>query len=59
MKKVTIKVSGGIGNIKNQELVDILNSENTFTFRNNVYIKTISICKRYVCSLNHSPLAKL
>ncbi len=59
MKMVIIKVSGGIGNKKNQELLDILNFENIITFRNNVYIKTTSICKRYVCSLNLSPLAKL
>jgi len=44
MKMVIIKVSGGIGNKKNQELLDILNSENIITFRNNVYIKTNSIC---------------
>ena len=48
-----------IGNIKNQELVEILNSENTITFRNNLDIKTNSICKKCVCSLNLSPLAKL
>ncbi len=59
MKKVTIKVHGEIGNIKNQELLDILNSDNIITYRNNVYIKTNSIRKRYVCSLNLSPLAKL
>ncbi len=59
MNMVIIKDHVGIGNIKNQELVDIFNSENTFTFRNNVYIKSNSICKRYVCSLNLSPLAKL
>ncbi len=59
MRMVIIKVLGGIGNIKNQELLDILNSENIITFRNNVYIKTNSICKRYVCSLNLSLLAKL
>ena len=59
MKKVTIKVHGEIGNIKNQELLDILNFENIITFRNNVYIKTTSICKRYVCSLKLSSLAKL
>lgn len=48
-----------IGNIKNQDLVDILNSENSITFRNNLDIKTNSICKKCVCSLNLSPLAKL
>ena len=48
-----------IGNIKNQDLVDILNSEDTITFRNNLDIKTNSICKKCVCSLNLSPLAKL
>ena len=59
MKMVIVKVLGEIGNKKNQELLDILNSEIIITFRNNVYIKTNSICKRYVCSLNHLPLAKL
>ncbi len=59
MKRVTIKVPGGIGNIKNQELVDILGSENTITFRNNLDIKTNSFCIKCVCSLNLSPLAKL
>ncbi len=59
MKKVTMKIPVGISNIKNQELVHILNYENTITFRNNVDIKTNSICKKCVCSFNLSPLAKL
>ncbi len=59
MKKIAIKVPGGIGNIKNQELVDILNSENAITFRNNLIIKINSLCKKCVCSLNLSPILKL
>ncbi len=59
MKTVAVIVPGGIGNRKNQELVDILGSKNTFTFRNNLDIKTNSIYKKCVCSLNPSPLAKL
>lgn len=48
-----------IGNIKNQNLVDILNSEDAIAFRNNLDIKANSTCKKCVCSLNLSPLAKL
>jgi len=59
MKMVIIKVSGGIGNKKNQELLDILSSENTITFRNNLILKINSLCKKCVCSLNLSPILKL
>ncbi|MCH7828175.1 MAG: radical SAM protein [Bacteroidetes bacterium] len=48
-----------IGNIKNHDLVDILNSESAITFRNNLDLKTNSVCKKCVCSLNLSPLEKL
>ena len=59
MKRVAIIVPDRIGNIKNHELVDILSSENTITFRNNLIIKINSLYKKCVCSLNLSPILKL
>ncbi|MCH7723237.1 MAG: hypothetical protein IIC76_07865 [Bacteroidetes bacterium] len=39
MNRITIIVFGGIGNIKNQELFDIISFGNIFAFRNNVDAK--------------------
>ena len=39
MKTVAVIVPGGIGNRKNQELVDIISFGNIFAFRNNVDAK--------------------
>ena len=48
-----------IGNIKNQELVDILNSETAINFRKKLDIKSNPICKKCVCNLNFSLISKV
>jgi MoaA/NifB/PqqE/SkfB family radical SAM enzyme len=48
-----------IGDIKEESLADIINSEKSISFRKNLDVKTNSICKKCVCSLNLSPFAKL
>lgn len=48
-----------IGNIKDASLSDIINSEESISFRKNLNVKTNPVCEKCVCSLNLSPLAKL
>ena len=48
-----------VGNINEEELNAIVNSEKSISFRKNLDVKTNLICRRCVCSLNLSPLAKL
>ncbi|MCW8818654.1 MAG: radical SAM protein [Ignavibacteriaceae bacterium] len=48
-----------VGNINDESLDEIVNSEKSISFRKNLDVKTNSICKKCVCSLNLSPLTKL
>jgi len=48
-----------IGDIREASLVDIINSDRSISFRKNLDVRTNEICKKCVCSLNLSPLAKL
>jgi len=48
-----------IGNIRDSTLTELINSPGSITFRNNLDTTTNPICKKCVCSLNLSPLAKL
>lgn len=48
-----------IGNIKDSSLTSIINSSDSISFRKNLDIATNAICKKCVCYLNLSPLAKL
>ncbi len=48
-----------IGDISEESLAGIINSERSISFRKNLDVKTNSICKKCVCSLNLSPLAQL
>jgi MoaA/NifB/PqqE/SkfB family radical SAM enzyme len=47
------------GNIKEASLTEILNSENSISFRKNLNVKTNPVCEKCVCSLNLSPFTKL
>ena len=48
-----------IGNIGDSTLTELINSPGSITFRKNLDTTTNPICKKCVCSLNLSPLAKL
>jgi MoaA/NifB/PqqE/SkfB family radical SAM enzyme len=48
-----------VGNINEEDLNAIVNSEKSISFRKNLDVKTNPICKKCVCSLNLSPLAKV
>lgn len=48
-----------IGNIHDDSLLNILNSDNSISFRKNLDMKTNPICKKCVCYLNLSPFAKV
>jgi MoaA/NifB/PqqE/SkfB family radical SAM enzyme len=48
-----------IGNIKETSLPEIINSEKSISFRKNLDMAENPICKKCVCYLNLSPLAKL
>lgn len=48
-----------IGNIYEESLINILNSEESILFRKKLDVKTDPICRKCVCSLNLSPFAKL
>lgn len=48
-----------IGNINNASLDEIINSESSLSFRENLNVKTNPICEKCVCSLNLSPFVKL
>ncbi len=59
MKRVAIKVPGGIGNIGDSTLTKLINSPDSISFRKNPDTTTSQIYKKCVFSLNLSPLAKL
>jgi len=48
-----------IGDIRENSLSEIINSEKSASFRKNLNVKTNSICEKCVCYLNLSPFAKL
>jgi len=48
-----------IGDIKQNSLSEIINSDKSFSFRKNLDVDTNPICKKCVCSLNLSPFARL
>lgn len=48
-----------IGDIRENSLSEIINSEKSVSFRKNLNVKTNSICEKCVCYLNLSPFAKL
>jgi MoaA/NifB/PqqE/SkfB family radical SAM enzyme len=48
-----------IGNIRDNSLTDIVNSDEAVNFRKTLDMGTNAICVKCVCSLNLSPLAKL
>jgi len=47
-----------IGDIRKDSLTEIINSENSISFRKNLNVKTNPICEKCVCYLNLSPFAK-
>ena len=47
------------GDIRENSLLDIINSEKSISFRKNLDVKTNSICEKCVCYLNLSPFAKI
>lgn len=47
------------GNIKHNSLIEILNSEESVSFRKNLDMDANPICEKCVCYLNLSPFAKL
>lgn len=48
-----------VGDIRKNSLKDIINSEESISFRKNLDMDTDPICRKCVCYLNLSPLAKL
>jgi Fe-coproporphyrin III synthase len=48
-----------IGDIREESLADIINSEKSISFRKNLDVRTNEICRKCVCSLNLSPFVKL
>ena len=48
-----------IGNIRDSSVSELVNSPESISFRKNLDTATNPICKKCVCSLNLSPLAKL
>ncbi len=48
-----------IGDIRENSLAEIINSEKSISFRKNLDVATNSICEKCVCYLNLSPFAKL
>jgi MoaA/NifB/PqqE/SkfB family radical SAM enzyme len=48
-----------IGDIKQNSLSEIINSDKSISFRKNLDVETNPICKKCVCSLNLSPFAQL
>jgi MoaA/NifB/PqqE/SkfB family radical SAM enzyme len=47
------------GDIRENSLLDIINSERSISFRKKLDVKTNSICEKCVCQLNLSPFAKI
>jgi MoaA/NifB/PqqE/SkfB family radical SAM enzyme len=48
-----------IGNTRESNLEEIVNSDKSISFRKNLDVRTNEICKKCVCSLNLSPFVKL
>ena len=48
-----------IGNIYDKQIIEILNSDESISFRKQLDMKTDPICKKCVCYLNLSPFTKL
>ena len=48
-----------IGDIKENSLTEIINSEKSISFRKNLDVRTNEICEKCVCYLNLSPFVKL
>lgn len=48
-----------IGNVRENKLTDIINSESSISFRKNLDMSENPICKKCVCYLNLSPFARL
>lgn len=48
-----------IGDVRENSLAEIINSEKSISFRKNLDVSTNPICEKCVCYLNLSPLAKL
>lgn len=48
-----------IGDISENSLSEIINSDKSISFRKNLDVETNPICKKCVCSLNLSPFAQL
>ena len=48
-----------MGNIRENSLLEILNSDKSVSFRKNLNVKTNSVCEKCVCYLNLSPFTKL
>lgn len=48
-----------IGDIREESLVDLVNSEKSISFRKNLDVSKNSVCEKCVCSLNLSPFARL
>lgn len=48
-----------IGDIRENSLAEIINSEKSISFRKNLDVKTNTICEKCVCYLNLSPFAKV
>ena len=48
-----------IGDIRESTLEEIVNSDESISFRKNLDVRTNEICKKCVCSLNLSPFVKL
>lgn len=47
-----------MGNIRNGNLTEVINSEKTISFRKSLDVATNPICQKCVCSLNLSPFVK-
>jgi len=48
-----------VGDIRKKSLAEIINSEKSISFRNNLDVSINSICEKCVCYLNLSPFAKV
>jgi len=48
-----------IGDIRENSIEEIINSEKSISFRKNLDVRTNSICEKCVCYLNLSPFARL
>lgn len=48
-----------VGDVRENSLAEIINSEKSISFRKNLDVKTNSICEKCVCYLNLSPFTKV